>query len=448
MGWYNKIVWSEGLFLRPQMLQQQERYLEYFAHQRANTSTPFFWGFSNYTTDTEFLKLGKIKLNNATGLFRDGTPFSAPNHDELPSPLQISSDLLGQTIYLATPVRNENAEETNLDGELGQSLARYIAFEHEVKDSNSVGMGAQMIQLARLRLELIPERDLGDAWLGLPIAKITQVRSDGSIQVDELLIPPVTSYAASKELTAWLTEVSGLVTARADGIAHELASDSRSAHVAEITDYLILQLLNRYQPLIAHYLTVPDTSPEVLYQTFATLNGELSTFIRTKTRRPPIMLPYDHANPHFCIDPLVRELRYLLNVVLERSAKQITLEKRQHGLHLAILSPQEIEQYATFVLGVNAEMPKDTLQSQFLSQVKIASAEKLLDLVRLHLPGVDLEVLSTAPRQISYHAGYLYLEIKQTGSLWESIAQSGSISMHVAGNFPGLEMELWGIKNQ
>ncbi|MDT3530749.1 hypothetical protein [Cronobacter sakazakii] len=30
----NKVIWSEGLFLRPQLFQQQERYLEYFSHKR------------------------------------------------------------------------------------------------------------------------------------------------------------------------------------------------------------------------------------------------------------------------------------------------------------------------------------------------------------------------------------------------------------------------------
>ncbi|EQD50471.1 hypothetical protein B1B_11229, partial [mine drainage metagenome] len=31
----NKVVWSEGLFLRPQHMQQQERYLERFVDLRA-----------------------------------------------------------------------------------------------------------------------------------------------------------------------------------------------------------------------------------------------------------------------------------------------------------------------------------------------------------------------------------------------------------------------------
>ena len=34
MSWYSKVVWSEGLFLRPQHFQQQDRYLEHLLQAR------------------------------------------------------------------------------------------------------------------------------------------------------------------------------------------------------------------------------------------------------------------------------------------------------------------------------------------------------------------------------------------------------------------------------
>lgn len=448
MGWFNKVVWSEGLFLRPQMLQQQERYLEYFVHQRSLPSTPFFWGLSHFEIDLDSLSLGKLSLKTAKGIFLDGTPFSAPNHDHLPKPVHISPDMLGQTIFLAVPLRMHNSEETWLSGDLNASLARFVPFEYDLQDSNSINMGSQLVQLARLRMELIPEHELGDEWLGLPIARITEILADGSVRLDPSVIPPISSYGASTQLFDWLSEIQGLVDLRADALAHRLSSDSRSTHVAEVSDYLILQLLNRYQPLLNHFLATPDTPTEHLFKTLSSLNGELSTFIKTQTRRPNLDIKYDHWRPAIWFQPLLHELRYMLNVVLERSSQKIEIEKRQHGLHLAILSPNEIESYGTLVLGVSADMPKEQLQNQFVSQVKIASTDKLLELVRLHLPGLDLELLPSAPRQISFSAGFVYFEIQQAGALWGHILQSGSMAMHVAGNFPNLNLELWGIRNQ
>ena len=50
----NKVVWSEGLFLRPQHLQQQERYLERFVELRAGSLRPYTWGFSELELEAAF----------------------------------------------------------------------------------------------------------------------------------------------------------------------------------------------------------------------------------------------------------------------------------------------------------------------------------------------------------------------------------------------------------
>lgn len=42
MSWNNRVVWSEGQFLLPQMFQQQERYLEHVIHHRSLPLSPFF----------------------------------------------------------------------------------------------------------------------------------------------------------------------------------------------------------------------------------------------------------------------------------------------------------------------------------------------------------------------------------------------------------------------
>lgn len=449
MGWYNKVVWTEGLFLRPQHFQQQERYLEHYTHRRTLPLSPFFWGISQYGLDTESLSLGKVVLKQVTGVMMDGTPFDAPSHLPLPEPLKITHELLDQEIYLASPSRLPNSEETTFEENAGRSLARNLAFDHELRDSNSIGMGSKLVQLSHLRLKLVPQKEMGDAWVGLPIARVSEIMSDGSIRLDPTFIPPVTGYAASQQLKDWLIEIQGLSNLRADALASRLVgSDARSSQVAEVTDYFLLQLLNRYQPLLKHYLTVPETSPEAIYQTLLQLSGEMATFVKTKTRRPDVYPEYDHLRPRFSIEPLVIDLRYLLNVVLERSAQMINLEARQHGVHLAIMSPTEVESFGSIVLGVHADLPKEVLQQQFVAQAKVAPFERLADLVRSHLPGIELEKLPVAPRQIPFNSGYVYFEVHQDGRLWEQVQQSGNLSMHIAGNFPDLKMELWGIRDR
>ena len=34
----------------------------------------------------------------------------------------------------------------------------------------------------------------------------------------------------------------------------------------------------------------------------------------------------------------------------------------------------------------------------------------------------------------------------QGGALWEEVVRHGGIALHVAGDFPSLELELWGVR--
>lgn len=446
MSWYNKVVWSEGLFLRPQLFQQQERYLEHFAHKRAAALSPFFWGFHHLAIDAEALALGKLVVSGASGIFQDGTPFDAPAHAKAPAPLALRHEHLNQIIYLAVPIRTPNAEETSFEG-AQDSLARFRSFEEELLDANSIGQGPKLVQLGDLRLRLVPEKELTESWLGMPLAKITEIRADGSARLDAGLIPPVNIYTASALLQTWLTEVHGLLRLRATSMAERLtASSTRGGDVAEISEYLILQLFNRFEPVFEHMLAAKAALPEALYVALTAFAGELSTFVRTTTRRPHNYPAYRHDEPHTCIKPVVDDLRFLLNVVLERGAQLIELRDQQHGIRLAVLDPTEFERFNTFVLAVGAQMPGDVLKQQFPAQAKVGPAERLAELIRSHLPGVPLQAMPVPPRQIPFNAGQVYFELAQDHPLWAQVQRYGGLALHVAGDFPELRLELWGVR--
>ncbi|CAJ0893436.1 hypothetical protein R20233_03739 [Ralstonia sp. LMG 32965] len=447
MSWYNKVVWSEGLFLRPQLFQQQERYLEHFAHKRAAALSPFFWGFHNFVIDTESLALGKLVVSGAAGIFQDGTPFEAPAHAKLPAPLALRHEHLNQTIYLAVPIRTPNTEETTFDEDAQDSLARYRSFEQDLLDANSIGQGPKLVQLSDLRLRLLPEKELTESWLGMPLAKATEIRADGSARLDPVLIPPVNVYTASALLHTWLVEVHGLLRLRAGAMAERLTvSSTRGGDAAEISEYLILQLFNRVEPVLTHMLNAKSASPEALYVELTAFAGELSTFVRATTRRPVEYDAYRHDEPHTCIKPVVDDLRVLLNVVLERSAQRIELRDEGNGVQLAVLEPSEFNRFSTFVLAVGAQLPSDTLQQQFPAQAKVGPAERLAELIRSHLPGLPLQAMPVPPRQIPFNAGQVYFELNQEHPLWAQVQRYGGLALHVAGQFPELRLELWGVR--
>jgi type VI secretion system protein ImpJ len=78
--------------------------------------------------------------------------------------------------------------------------------------------------------------------------------------------------------------------------------------------------------------------------------------------------------------------------------------------------------------------------------LKLGPVEKIRDLVNLALPGVPVQPMPVAPRQIPFHAGFVYFELDQSNELWGQLKSSGGIAMHLAGDFPGLAMEFWAIR--
>lgn len=445
----NKVVWNEGLFLRPQLFQQQERYLEYYAHKRASTITPFFWGFAQYEIDNEALAYGKLVLRTCKGILPDGTPFDIPAHAEPPEPLTIAAEHLDKVIWLAVPLRLDNSDETIFDEFDRSSLARFCAFDAELNDTNAIRQGAKQVQLGRLRLRLMSESEMTESWIGLPLMKVKALQPDGSVLLHfDDFIPPVTGYSASPLLSEWLIHLNGLVKIRAQMLAQRLGnSDGKASSSAEVVDYLLLQIFNKYEPVLDHLRHIPELPPITLYQELAKFAGELSTFIRVNTRRPKPAPGYNHSALYPSIRPLVEELNELLNQILVRAGQMIPLHDKGHGVWAASALPEELRSFTSLVLAVNAQMPADNLAQQFSAQTKVSSPQQLHELVRSHLPGLVLQNLPVPPRQIPYHTGSVYYELTRSGPFWDRILQTGALALHIAGELPELRLELWGIRH-
>ena len=84
MSVYSKVVWSEGLFLRPQHLQQQDRYFERYVETRCHALRSNSWGLTELEVERDLLAIGQLGLTRAAGVFPDGTPFRMPEDTPLP----------------------------------------------------------------------------------------------------------------------------------------------------------------------------------------------------------------------------------------------------------------------------------------------------------------------------------------------------------------------------
>jgi type VI secretion system protein ImpJ len=258
-------------------------------------------------------------------------------------------------------------------------------------------------------------------------------------------MPTVLHVRAASRLVTLTTEILGLLHQRGEALSGRVMATGRGA-AAEFADFLMLQVINRFEPLFAHYNDSGAEHPEALYQLCASAAGELATFTTT-SKRPPKFPGYRHERLRESFEPVVASLRASLSVVLEQSAISIPLESKKFGISVAIVTDRSLYGTAVFILAARADLPSEELRRRFPAQLKIGPVEKIRDLVTLQLPGVPVAPVPVAPRQIPFHAGFAYFELDQTSELWEQMKTSGGLAMHIAGEFPGLAMEFWAIRS-
>jgi len=438
------------MLLHPQHLQQSERYADYVRHLLLRTLVSHGWGFAEIEIDTAALALGRLALVRAVGVFGDGTAFEMPAIDPLPEPIEVPPDTHDAVFALALPLRRAGAREADAEGDEGaraDGLVRHRVFEADVPDSNTAGERTAMLQLGALRTRLLRAGEAGEAWSTLGMARVLERRADNQVLLDRAYIPPLLDVAAQTAQMpprAWIDELLGLLHQRAEALVGRLTQGGTGG-VAEIADFLLLQTVNRHEPVFAQLARLSLLHPQHLHEGMLALAGDLSTF--RDSRRAARFPPYVHDDLAATFRPLMDDLRRSLSMVLEQSAIRIDLHDRRHGMRVALIPDVELQRNASFVLAVQSQMASEALRARFPTQVKIGPVERIRDLVNLALPGVVLTPLPVAPRQIPYHAGASYFELGTHNSdLWRQLEQSGGLAMHIAGDFPGLELDFWAIR--
>jgi len=442
MSWYSRVVWSEGMFLRPQHFQQQLRYTERLIEARCAPVAGFAWGLTTLRVDQDQLSAGKIAISSASGILPDGTPFSVPEHDAPPPALDIPENTHNLVLYLGLPIRREGVVEIAHEGAL--TPTRQQAQEIEIRDVNSTHSSPVPVNVSGLSLRIMTSDDDRGDYSCIDFGKIIESRSNRNIILDDSYIPTVTDCRSAVQLKGYIDELERLLRHRCEALSDRVAEAGRGGN-AEISDFLLLQAVNRYLPLFAHFGHVECLHPVHLYSKMLEMSGEFATFTKPD-KRPESFDAYRHEDLQKSFDPVIRDLRQSLSMVLDRNAIPIPLQERKFGVRVASVFDRKLLVGATFCLVVRADMSVEELRRIFPSQVKIGPVEKIRDLVNLALPGILLRPLPVAPRQLPFRSGSVYFELDRSSEFWRMLHNSGGFAIHVSGEFPSIEMEFWAIK--
>ncbi|HET7408790.1 MAG TPA: type VI secretion system baseplate subunit TssK, partial [Paracoccaceae bacterium] len=441
MSWNAKVAWTEGLFLRPQHFQQQDRYHEHTLAARVGRITPYPWGVTALEIDHDLAQQGKFGVRRCAGIMPDGMTFDIPDDAPLPEPLELDERMSNTIIGLSIPAIAKHSRE--IDFPDADSASRYWRANGPVIDSAAATRGEEEIDLAHPRLSYAVLDGSKSGYTQIGLARVVEIQ-DKTIVFDNRYLPPAITTHAHAAFGGVVDRVIGWIETKLEELAR-YAADPTSGGGLQYADYFILQVLNREIPVLRHMRGSQFVHPERLYERLASLAGELATFA-TQKRMANVYDAYDHDDLTTTFHPVLRDLQSALSARMERRAVRLELIERAQNAYVSPIRDRALFQHASFILEVASARPLTDIQVNFPQLFKVGPSTKMQEIVHAHLPGVPLIHTPTPPRQIRALSDHVYFRLDRQTPLWAEFSQAPAVGMHFSGDWPDLKLEFWAVR--
>ena len=442
MSWYSKVVWSEGLFLRPHHLQQSDRYLEHLVEGRTGQVTPYPWGFSDLEIDRDLAQQSKFGLRRAAGIMPDGTPFRICRPTAAAAAIAVPEACSRACCLAVDADVQPNTREVDDDRRKRQPLRRLTArllidSTSKLHDRRRDRRRHAALQLRRSARRQSPASSV---W---PCARIIEV-SDKSIVFDERFAPPVLLVSRIQSVDRLARPRDRLDRDQARGTG---ALCLRSALRRRPAERRLFHAANAQPPdscAEAHARIALRASGAALCRTAAACRRTRD--LLDQERRARDYPAYDHDDLDRTFAPVLADIQRFLSVDISRAIRLDIIEQgaerlHRHGHATATCSAMRLSCWKS-----RHNRPLTEIQLQFPALFKIGPNTKMNDIVHAHLPGISLVHVPTPPAQIRAISDHVYFYLDRKSPLWPEFSTASGIGMHFSGDWPGLELDLWAVK--
>jgi type VI secretion system protein ImpJ len=441
-----KVLWGEGLFLRPQHFQQQDRYHETRLADTASALHPYCWGVRRLALDADALKADTLRITDLSLIFPDGDLVRAPEHDPLPPQCRLDAlppAVQAITFHAALPVLKPHGDNCAGRGE-ARADTRFGQREHDTQDLFSQAAPAPVAYLTRA-VRLVPDTEPLDAYDSFPLVRLRRVAT-GGFEIDPAFTPPSLTVAGAPGLHARLVRLLEKLLAKVNALYGHYREPGR--HVVElrggdVASFWLLHTVSTGYAALTHYLTQRDLHPERLFQELLALAGGLMTFSRSV--RLEDLPAYAHQDPGPAFARLDGILRELLDTVISSRYFAVALTNERPSYHLGTLDSGKINAQTTLYLGVAADLPALQLVDVVPLRFKIGAPEDVDKLVLTAMPGVKLAHAAQVPSALPVRPDMVYFVLENRGVLYDSMLKAQSISIYVPNGIRDLKLELIAI---
>ncbi|MGE0012182.1 MAG: type VI secretion system baseplate subunit TssK [Azoarcus sp.] len=439
----SKVLWGEGLFLRPQHFQQQDAYLESLSRNALLHAQPYGWGLSKLEVDLDALSGGILRLNQVHVVFHDGETYRAPERDLLPEPVMLdrSANIDGVTEF-HLGIRHLGRHGGNCTTDDTQpSDTRFVIKPLSLCDHYTEAVEAE-VSVLRKRGVLKSALDPLEPYQSVPVLRIRKTPA-GEYELDAEFMPPLTRISASPRLLARLQKLLDSLEAKSHAL-HDLHREpTQSVIEFRSGDHASFWLQNTVCAAFAalsHLRHAPLLHPERLFQELLRLGGSLMTFSRQYQLSD---LPtYDHASPGPSFVRIDEILRTLLQTVISARYFTIALTETKPAFHVGRLDSGKLTPESGLYLAVRANQPLSEIIESVPLRMKIGAPDDVEKLVLSALSGVKLIHTAQVPSAIPVRPGTCYFALEPKGQLYQQMLKAQSITIYAPSNYRDLSLEL------
>lgn len=443
------VLWHQGMLLLPQHFQQFEAYLLHQVDTRLAGAGQRRGGVQSLELDRAALEHGYISLRSVRGSFPDGLPFDLPDEAPLPAPLPLQPSDEGQVIALATARRGVAAGSSGEDdasGDAGAQEAGHSRYHHRILslEDTMAGQEREEISLGQLHVRLSRMGDLSAHHVALPLLRVRRVASNGQIEIDPAYVAPLANLRGSPMLFERLEALLEVLRHRTQWQMSRLGQPQTSS-LFEVSDFLLLQSLLRHEAALRLELSLPQVEPIDVLRILQLLVSDVAALRHPPERCDPATWMPDDPAAMFL--PLIARAEGLLNQMRERLAVEFGFRLDDDGLYVATQALPPLGSQERIVVATQAEVPDEWFYTRFAGQAIIGASERLGELVRRQVPGIGVRHLATAPPELPLQTGWHYFELVAGGGAWRDMASSRTVGIYVAGQWPGLSLRGWIIRD-
>ncbi len=452
MNYVRPVYWHEGLFLRPQHFQQHDLFAQSYTFQQTQALQPHAWGIRRLSFVQSALNNQTLEIDRCEAVFADGSLIRFPGNARLPrrsleglwdpsgKPMSIYIGL--RTIALG---KNNVGSDTAASQEERREADRLAAARFVVASSASMTHDLFMddkqdeVYFLDYNLEVFVDDEAAKA-VDFHLIKVAELQRLGAeVKLLPQYIPPLLQVNASPVLLILLREVKEQITARGRELAlykQDRGLENVAMGSRDMIYLLALLTLNRYIPLLHHWLDDGSMHPWQFYGALRQLAGELSTFSALHdvfgvmgSDKSDELPGYQHDNLGGCFGAAVTLIVRLLDELTAGPDFQAPLlfDGTYFGAEIAERALQGANQY--YVRIRSAEAP-GTVISELQSTAKISSRENLPILIARALPGVAAVYDESPPSQLPRTSDSIYFRLDHQSGAWDAIRNGSNVAIY------------------